>query len=53
MKNVPEWEVGSYFGEPVYITAPEDRLIEPNFYEFYAHASTDDANLRALRRHFT
>ncbi|XP_067634626.1 NADH dehydrogenase [ubiquinone] 1 alpha subcomplex subunit 13 [Eurosta solidaginis] len=37
MKNVPGWEVGTYYGEPIYKTLPKDQLITPIFKEFYAH----------------
>lgn len=38
MKNVPGWEVGTWYGEPVYKTLPEDTLVTPIFKEFYAHS---------------
>lgn len=42
MKNVEGWKVGTWYGEPIYKTEPEDKLHEPIFKEFYAHASYDD-----------
>ncbi|XP_053952248.1 NADH dehydrogenase [ubiquinone] 1 alpha subcomplex subunit 13 [Anastrepha obliqua] len=38
MANVPGWEVGTWYGEPVYKTLPKDTLVTPMFKEFYAHA---------------
>lgn len=31
------FQVGTYYGEPVYKTLPEDTLVTPIFKEFYAH----------------
>lgn len=38
MKNVPGWEVGTYFGEPVYRTISPDTHLDPAAEEFFAHA---------------
>ncbi|KAM7347182.1 NADH dehydrogenase (ubiquinone) B16.6 subunit [Cochliomyia hominivorax] len=38
MANVPGWEVGTWYGEPVFKTLPKDKLIDPSFSEFYAHS---------------
>ena len=35
MKDVPNWEVGTFFGMPIYESVPEDTYIEPNFGECY------------------
>jgi NADH dehydrogenase (ubiquinone) 1 alpha subcomplex subunit 13 len=37
MANVEGWEVGTWFGEPLFKTLPKDKLIDPMFYEFYVH----------------
>ncbi|XP_063539904.1 NADH dehydrogenase [ubiquinone] 1 alpha subcomplex subunit 13 [Cydia strobilella] len=37
MKDVPGWEVGTYYGEKVYKLLPPDTLVEPIFHEYYAH----------------
>lgn len=37
MANVPGWEVGTWYGEPIYKTKPADTFIEPSFKEFYGH----------------
>ncbi|XP_014209618.1 NADH dehydrogenase [ubiquinone] 1 alpha subcomplex subunit 13 [Copidosoma floridanum] len=52
MKNVPEWEVGTYFREPVYITMP-DKFHEPTYHEFFGHSSFFDASYRVARRHLS
>lgn len=31
MKNVPGWEVGTWYGEPIFKTLPKDELIEPHW----------------------
>lgn len=31
-------QVGTWYGEPVFKTLPEDTLVTPIFKEFYAHA---------------
>jgi len=41
MKDVPGWEVGTWYGERVYTTVPKDEFITPGFYDFYAHADED------------
>ncbi|XP_051161440.1 NADH dehydrogenase [ubiquinone] 1 alpha subcomplex subunit 13 [Leptopilina boulardi] len=52
MKNDPDWDVGTYYNEPIYITRPEGEFTEPTFQEFYAHASwTESMARRMLRRH--
>ncbi|CAH1637429.1 unnamed protein product [Spodoptera littoralis] len=38
MKDVPGWEVGTYYGEKVYKLLPPDTLVEPIFHEYYAHS---------------
>ncbi|KAJ8680200.1 hypothetical protein QAD02_015987 [Eretmocerus hayati] len=52
MKDVPEWEVGTYFREPVYITK-QGKFMEPHFFEFNAHGDYLEVMYRVLRRHFT
>ncbi|CAH0587936.1 unnamed protein product [Chrysodeixis includens] len=47
MCNVPGWEVGTYYGEPVYKLLPEDALVDPIFHEYYAHSSSWDWHQRA------
>ncbi|XP_059615982.1 NADH dehydrogenase [ubiquinone] 1 alpha subcomplex subunit 13 [Phlebotomus argentipes] len=47
MKNVKGWEVGTWYGEPVFKTLPKDALVEPMFKEFYVHAPEKAAAERA------
>ncbi|KPJ15823.1 NADH dehydrogenase [ubiquinone] 1 alpha subcomplex subunit 13 [Papilio machaon] len=47
MKDVPGWEVGTYYGEPVYKLVPQDALVEPIFHEYYAHTNPSDWFRRA------
>ncbi|XP_026727679.1 NADH dehydrogenase [ubiquinone] 1 alpha subcomplex subunit 13 [Trichoplusia ni] len=47
MKNVPGWQVGTYFGEKVYKLLPEDTLVDTIFHEYYAHSSSRDWHQRA------
>ncbi|XP_012259066.2 NADH dehydrogenase [ubiquinone] 1 alpha subcomplex subunit 13 [Athalia rosae] len=42
MKNVPNWEVGTWYGSPVFKTTPADKLTEPALFEYYAFASRRD-----------
>lgn len=51
MKNDPEWEVGTYYGEPIYITRPEGEFREQEFNEFYAHSWSESISERMFRRH--
>lgn len=50
MKDVPGWEVGTLFGEPVYHTIPEDQYQEPFYDELILHADPDKHVMRTLRR---
>jgi len=42
MANVPGWEVGTYYGEKVYKTLPEDSWKEIPLREYFAHVSLAD-----------
>jgi NADH dehydrogenase (ubiquinone) 1 alpha subcomplex subunit 13 len=46
MANVPGWEVGTWYGEPVYKTLPPDTLVVPNIFEFYSHGPESELNRR-------
>jgi NADH dehydrogenase (ubiquinone) 1 alpha subcomplex subunit 13 len=38
MKDVPGWQTGTWFGEPIYKTNPNlDNWIRPTYLEIYAH----------------
>lgn len=39
MKNVPGWETGTYYGEPIYKTVPKEQWVDPLITEYYAHTS--------------
>uniref|UniRef100_A0A7R9CQT0 NADH dehydrogenase [ubiquinone] 1 alpha subcomplex subunit 13 n=1 Tax=Timema poppense TaxID=170557 RepID=A0A7R9CQT0_TIMPO len=53
MANVPGWEVGTWYGEPIYKTLPTDTLIEPIFHEYFAHAAPSDTEKRLFFRLWT
>ncbi|PZC85188.1 NADH dehydrogenase [ubiquinone] 1 alpha subcomplex subunit 13 [Helicoverpa zea] len=38
MKDVPGWEVGTYYGEKIYKLLPPDSFVDPIFHEYYAHS---------------
>ncbi|XP_076234603.1 NADH dehydrogenase (ubiquinone) B16.6 subunit [Calliopsis andreniformis] len=38
MKVIPTWEVGTFFGEPIYHTKPKDEFREPDFEELVIHS---------------
>lgn len=40
MKNVPAWEVGTFFGEPIYHTIPKDEFVNPSLNELVVHSDT-------------
>ncbi|KAG7300261.1 hypothetical protein JYU34_015831 [Plutella xylostella] len=47
MRDVPGWEVGTWYGERVYKNEPEDKFIEPIFHEYYAHTDPHEWFKRA------
>ncbi|NP_001040176.1 NADH dehydrogenase (ubiquinone) 1 alpha subcomplex, 13 [Bombyx mori] len=47
MRDVPGWEVGTYYGERVYKLIPPDQWVEPIFQEYYAHSDIKEWNKRA------
>ncbi|KAI4473488.1 hypothetical protein M0804_015322 [Polistes exclamans] len=50
MKDYPGWKVGTYFGEPVYKTVPEDAFVEPDNYEYFAHADPNEMDWKRIIR---
>lgn len=40
MANVPGWEVGTWYGEPIYTTRPKDEWNDPRMEEFYGHTAS-------------
>lgn len=47
MANVEGWEVGTYYGEPIYYNLPKNTLIEPNYADYTVHAKFKDYAKRA------
>lgn len=47
MANVEGWEVGTWYGEPIFKTIPKDKLVDPSFDEFYVHSHYRDYAKRA------
>ena len=41
------FQVGTYYGEPVFKTLPKDKLIDPSFSEFYCHTDWKPVAQRA------
>lgn len=50
MANVPGWEVGTWYGEPIYKTLPKDAWVDVHYDEFYVHADPKHAKKRAEER---
>lgn len=50
MANVPGWEVGKLYGEPIFKTLPEDTLVDPSYREYYAHTDYKNAAKRAHQK---
>jgi len=42
MKDVPGWVVGTWFGEPIFKTIPEDEWEEPDDREYFIHTDFKD-----------
>lgn len=54
MKNYPDWEVGTFFGEPIYETIDtEETWMNPKFSEYIVHAPDDTYGKKAYVRHWT
>ncbi|CAG9818292.1 unnamed protein product [Phaedon cochleariae] len=47
MANVEGWKTGTWYGEPIYHTAPPNTLINPKYVEYYVHSSFKDFSERA------
>ncbi|XP_015172034.1 PREDICTED: NADH dehydrogenase [ubiquinone] 1 alpha subcomplex subunit 13 [Polistes dominula] len=50
MKDYPGWKVGTYFGEPIYKTIPEDAFVEPDSFEYFAHTEPDEMDWKSVLR---
>lgn len=53
MKNVEGWEVGTYYGEPIYFLDEENQFREPLFIEHFAHSDPTEYTSRSWRHLFT
>ncbi|XP_076667532.1 NADH dehydrogenase (ubiquinone) B16.6 subunit [Andrena cerasifolii] len=53
MKNIPGWEVGTFFGEPIYHTVPKDEYVEPSLQELVAHSSPNEYDAHVYRHVLT
>ncbi|KAJ3664811.1 hypothetical protein Zmor_000354 [Zophobas morio] len=53
MKNVEGWEVGTYYGEPLYKTVDKDKLIDPMMQGYYVHTPWKEFNRRAFIRQWS
>ena len=49
MKNIPSWEVGTFFGEPVYHSIPKDEYVKPSLEELVAHSNVKDYEAHIYR----
>lgn len=47
MKNVKGWKVGTYYGEPIFHTLPEDHWWLPKIQEYYIHSRGKEYGVRA------
>lgn len=52
MANVPGWEVGTWFGDPIYKTTKQGEWIDQSYEEFYCHTARKYFLERALLRHY-
>jgi len=50
MKNVEGWEVGTYYGEPIFYLDDPNQYRDPIFFEHFAH-SDPDACCERVERH--
>lgn len=53
MKNVEGWEVGTYYGEPIFFLDAENQFREPLYFEHFAHADPDKVRERTERHLWT
>ena len=52
MKDVPGWEVGTWFGQKVYKTTPDNELDRVSKLEFYAGARPYYAKVEQYYKHW-
>jgi len=53
MKNVENWEVGTYYGEPIFFLDDANQYREPLYFEHFAHADPEVVAERTGRHLFT
>ncbi|XP_032679131.1 NADH dehydrogenase [ubiquinone] 1 alpha subcomplex subunit 13 [Odontomachus brunneus] len=53
MKDVERWEVGTYYGEPIYFLDGENQYRDPLFGEHFAHTDPNIFAERVVRHLFT
>ncbi|XP_043252347.1 NADH dehydrogenase [ubiquinone] 1 alpha subcomplex subunit 13 [Colletes gigas] len=53
MKDVPEWELGTYFGEPVFLSLPPEKFVKPTRNELNLHSHVKDYSTRFYLRSLT
>lgn len=53
MKNVQGWEVGTYYGEPIFFLDDANQYREPLYSEHFAHADPDKIRARTERHLLT
>lgn len=53
MKNVERWEVGTYYGEPIFFLDDENQYRDPLFIEHFAHTDPYVIEERAARHLYT
>ncbi|XP_012527929.1 NADH dehydrogenase [ubiquinone] 1 alpha subcomplex subunit 13 [Monomorium pharaonis] len=53
MKNVDRWEVGTYYGEPIFFLDNENQIREPMFWEHFAHSNPNVVRERSERHMWT
>ncbi|XP_012215424.1 NADH dehydrogenase [ubiquinone] 1 alpha subcomplex subunit 13 [Linepithema humile] len=53
MKNVDRWEVGTYYGEPIFFLDDENQYRDPLFMEHFAHSDPDFLMSRSTRHLWT
>ncbi|KYN04798.1 NADH dehydrogenase [ubiquinone] 1 alpha subcomplex subunit 13 [Cyphomyrmex costatus] len=53
MKNVEGWEVGTYYGEPIFYLDDPNQFRDPTFLEHFAHSDPKVYRERAERHLFT
>ena len=52
MKDVKGWEVGTWYGTPIYRSYPKDKFVDPHMAEYYVHTDNKHFNFRFLFEHW-